>query len=321
MFLEHTPTKKEIIETHEKIKGYIHHTPVLTSKTLNKMLKCELFFKCENFQKTGSFKLRGAVNAISSLSDEELKNGVATHSSGNHAAAVALSAKVRNAKAYIVMPRTAPEIKKKAVAGYGAEIIFCEPTLKAREVSLKNITDKTGAVFIPSYNNYSIIAGQATAAKELIESTNKLDYILSPIGGGGLSSGTALSANYFSPDTKVIACEPTGADDAFRSIKTGKIIPMINPVTIADGLLTSLGDKTFPIIQQYVEKIVTVDDESIIKSMRLIWERMKIIIEPSSAVVLAAAFNRNELFTGKRVGLILSGGNVDLDNLPWQIDN
>ncbi len=317
MFLDHIPNKKEITETHEKIKDYIHHTPVLTSKALNKMLKCELFFKCENFQKTGSFKLRGAANAIHSLSDDELKNGVATHSSGNHAAAVALSAEMRSAKAYIVMPRTAPEIKKKAVAGYGAEIIFCEPTLKAREVSLKNITGKTGAVFIPSYNNYSIIAGQATAAKELIESTNKPDYILTPIGGGGLTSGTALSVNYFSPETQVIACEPVGADDAFRSIKAGKIIPMINPTTIADGLLTSLGDKTFPIIQQYIKEIITVDDESIIKSMRLIWERMKIIIEPSSAVVLAAVFNRNELFTGKRVGLILSGGNVDLDNLPW----
>jgi len=315
--MNHIPTIENINEAHDRIKKYIHNTPVLTSRSINEITGCEIFFKCENLQKVGAFKFRGASNAVLSLTKEELAKGVATHSSGNHAAALALAARNVGAKAYIVMPTSAPQIKKDAVTGYGAEIIFCEPTLEARETTLNKVVEKTGATFIHPYNNYTIIAGQATAAKELIEEVGEFDIVMAPVGGGGLLSGTALSTNYILPNAKVIAGEPKGADDAFRSLRDGKIYPSVNPRTIADGLLTSLGERTFGIIQKYVDEIITVEEESIISAMRMVWERMKIIIEPSSAVPLAAVMENKDKFRGKKIGMIFSGGNVDMDKLPW----
>jgi threonine dehydratase len=300
-----------------RIRNIIHHTPVMSSNNLNQLVDAEIFFKCENFQKVGAFKFRGATNAVLSLSEEDANRGVATHSSGNHAAALTLAAKMRGVPAYIVMPKTSPQVKKDAVAGYGAKITFCEPTLQSRENTLEEVVKKTGATFIHPYNNYQIIAGQATAALELIEEISDLDIVMTPVGGGGLLSGTALSTFYLSPSTKVIAAEPEGADDAYRSIKAGKIIPSVDPKTIADGLLTSLGEKTFPIVQKYVEQIVTVSDEATITAMRYIWERMKIIVEPSAAVPFGALLEKKIDISRKRIGIILSGGNVDLNNLPW----
>jgi threonine dehydratase len=300
-----------------RIQNIIHRTPVMSSTNLNQLVDAEIFFKCENFQKVGAFKFRGATNAVLSLSEEDANRGVATHSSGNHAAALTLAAKMRGVPAYIVMPKTSPQVKKDAVAGYGAKITFCEPTLQSRENTLEEVVKKTGATFIHPYNNYQIIAGQATAALELIEEISDLDIVMTPVGGGGLLSGTALSTFYLSPSTKVIAAEPEGADDAYRSIKAGKIIPSVDPKTIADGLLTSLGEKTFPIVQKYVEQIVTVSDEATITAMRYIWERMKIIVEPSAAVPFGALLEKKIDISRKRIGIILSGGNVDLNNLPW----
>ncbi|MEO1052929.1 MAG: pyridoxal-phosphate dependent enzyme [Bacteroidota bacterium] len=317
------PDLPTISEAHDRISPYIHRTPVLTSQSINEIAGCQIYFKCENFQKVGAFKARGALNAIFSLSDGELERGVTTHSSGNHAQAVALAAKMRNAKAYIVMPSSAPEVKRKAVLGYGAEVITCEPTLEARENTCQKLIEEKGATFIHPYDDYKVIAGQATAAKELIaqvresEKVETLDVIMTPVGGGGLLAGTALSVHLLSPDTTVIAGEPTGADDAYRSFEAGHIIPSTKPNTIADGLLTSLGERNFDIIKQHVEKIITVTDEEIVAAMRLIWERMKIIIEPSCAVPLAALLKQKEKFEGLKVGLILTGGNVDLGKLPF----
>ena len=305
------------IEASKRIENNAHRTPVLTSSSINKITESNLFFKCENFQKVGAFKFRGAFNAVASLKEEELKKGVATHSSGNHAAALALSAKMHGVKAYIVMPHTAPAIKKKAVEGYGAEIVFSEPTLESRQETLNKVVEETGAHFVPPFNDVRIIAGQATAAKELIEETDKLNFIIAPVGGGGLLSGTSLSAKYFGSNIKVIGAEPKGADDAFRSIRDNKIYLSVNPQTICDGLLTSLGDITFEVIKENVHEIITVKEETIIEAMRMIWERMKIIIEPSSAVVLAVVLENKEKFQNRNVGLILSGGNVDLEKLPW----
>jgi len=311
------PSLNEIIQAHKRIKPHIHRTPVLTSIAINSLCQAELFFKCENFQKVGAFKMRGASNAVFSLDETEAERGVATHSSGNHAAALALAAKNRGIKSYIVMPKTAPQIKRDAVDGYGAEIIFCQPTLQSREETLEKVVQKTGAVFIHPYNDYRIIEGQATAALELLEDTNNLDIAMAPVGGGGLLSGTCLSVSFLSPKTKVIAGEPKGADDAYRSLQAGKILPSVNPQTIADGLLTSLGEKTFPIIQKHIEEIITVSEKNIVNAMRLIWERMKIIIEPSAAVPLGAIFEKPSKFQSQRVGIILSGGNLDLSKLPW----
>ncbi len=308
------PDKHTILEAHERIKSYISHTPVMTSHSVNERAGCSVFFKCENFQKVGAFKARGAMNAALSLSPEQRAKGIATHSSGNHAQAIARAAKILGIKSYIVMPRTAPEIKKRGVLGYGGEIFECEPTLQAREATLAEVIKKTGATEIHPFNNYNVIAGQATAAKEFFEEVGPLDIIMAPVGGGGLLSGTALAAKYFSPNTIVIAGEPTGSDDAYRSLKSGKI-EQAQSNTIADGLLTSLGDKTFPIIQENVKEIITVTDDEIIDALRLVWERMKIIIEPSCAVPLAALLKEKERFTGKRVGIILSGGNVDLERV------
>jgi len=305
-------TKATIEEAHKRIKPFIYRTSILTNESIDNIAGCSIYFKCENFQKIGAFKARGAMNAALSLSPEQLKKGLATHSSGNHAQALARAAKIMGVKSYIVMPRTAPDIKKKGVRSFGGEIFECEPTLAARESTLAEVVKKTGATEIHPYNNYEVITGQATAAKELFEETPKLDYILTPVGGGGLLSGTALAAKYFSPSTQVIAGEPAGSDDAYRSLKSGHIeSPQSN--SIADGLLSSLGDKTFPLIQEYVKEIITVTDQEIITAMKLVWEEMKIIIEPSCAVPLAAVLKSKEKFADKNVGIILSGGNVDLE--------
>lgn len=311
------PEFADIQEAHARISPLIHRTPVLTSRSINLITGSELFFKCENLQKVGAFKFRGACNAVFSLSGEEAAKGVATHSSGNHAAALALAARMRGVPAYIVMPRTAPEIKKKAVAGYGGIITFCEPTLEARETTLARVAAETGATEVHPYDNFYVIAGQGTAAKELIEDAGEFECIMAPVGGGGLLSGTSLSVKHLNPGCKVIAAEPAGADDAFRSFRDGVVYPSVNPQTIADGLLTSLSERTYTVIRRNVDDIVTVSEEKIVEAMRLIWERMKIIIEPSSAVPLAAILEGKVKVTGKKVGIILSGGNLDLGKLPF----
>ena len=311
------PKFEDIKAAHDRIRPYIHHTPVLSSKSINEIVGAELFFKCENLQKVGAFKFRGACNSVFSLSDEEAKNGVCTHSSGNHAAALALAARMRGIPAYIVMPENAPEIKKIAVAGYGAQITFCTPTLEARESTLKKVATETGATEIHPYNYFNVICGQGTAAKELIEEIGTLNVVMAPVGGGGLLSGTAISTKAMLSGAKVIAAEPAGADDAFRSFYSKTLQPSVAPRTIADGLLTSLGSITFPIILKEVDQIATVSEESIVAAMRMIWERMKIIIEPSSAVPLAAILENKVDVKGKKVGIILSGGNIDLGRLPF----
>lgn len=306
-------SRQEIIIAQQRIKDYIHRTPILTSASINQLIGAELYFKCENFQKVGAFKMRGAANAILSLSEAERKKGVATHSSGNHAQAVALAAKKTETAAYIVMPETAPKVKVAAVKGYEASITFCAPTLEARESTLKKIVQETRAHFIPPYDDRRIIAGQATATWELLEDVAvPLDTLFVPVGGGGLLSGAALSAYYFGKNMEVIGTEPAGADDAYRSFKSGSLIPSKNPRTIADGLLTSLGNLNFEIIRNYVTDIWTVEDQFILKAMQLIWERMKIVVEPSAAVPLAAIFQHAGKVRGKRIGIILSGGNLDL---------
>jgi threonine dehydratase len=307
----------DIKQASARIAGRVHRTPVLTCGAIDDLAGATLYFKCENFQKVGAFKMRGATNAVLSLSDEEAAWGVATHSSGNHAQALALAARMRGIPAYIVMPSTAPSVKRAAVEGYGAEIITCEPTLQAREETLAKVVVRTGAVFIHPYDDDRIIAGQGTAAVELLGEVPDLDIVMTPVGGGGLLSGTALAVKSLAPDTLVIAAEPAGADDAAQSLEAGHIIPSVDPETVADGLLTSLGGRNFPIIKKHVSAIWTVGDPGIISAMKLIWERMKIIIEPSSAVCLAAIMDHPGEVDGLRIGIILSGGNVDLDRLPW----
>jgi len=302
----------------KRIERYARRTPVFTCESLNLLADAELFFKCENFQKVGAFKFRGACNAVFSLSNEEAKRGVATHSSGNHAAALALAAKLRGIDAHIVMPSNAPEVKRAAVAGYGGKVTLCEPTLEAREATIAQIVERTGAVLVHPYNDYRVIAGQGTAALELMQEIPSLDVVMTPVGGGGLLSGTCIAVTGVSPAARIIAAEPQGADDAFRSLKAGKIIPMTDPKTIADGLRSSLGDRTFAIMQKHVHEIITVSEEAIIHAMRQVWERMKIIIEASAAVPVAAVLQRNKNIIGRRVGIILSGGNVDLEKLPWR---
>ena len=308
---------KNIREAHQRIVSHIHRTPIMSSAGINEIAGCSIYFKCENFQKVGAFKARGGINAVLSLPPEELKNGVTTHSSGNHAQAIALAARIAGTRAYIVMPENAPKVKIQAVEAYGAEIIFCESTLDARESTVEEVIRKTNAKFIHPYNDERIIAGQATAAVELIEDLNKenikLDYLLAPVGGGGLLSGSSLSSHYLNPEGKVIGCEPEGADDAYRSFKEGRLIPQTNPQTVADGLRTSLGEKTFALISEYVDDILLATDEQTIQAMKLIWQRMKILVEPSCAVPLAALLSRPESFVAKNVGIILSGGNVDIN--------
>jgi len=311
------PSFADIEAAHDRIAPYIHRTPVLTSQSINAIAGAELYFKCENFQKIGAFKMRGAANVGLSLTEAERRKGLATHSSGNHAQAVALTAKSLNTKAYIVMPNNAPAIKKAATKGYGAEIFECEPTLQAREDGLAKVIEKYGATFIHPYNNFDVIAGQATAAKELIEDSPQLDVVMAPVGGGGLMSGTALITSFLLPKAEIIGAEPEAVDDAYRSFRSGTFQENTTTDTMADGLKTNLGDKTFAIIQKYVDDILTVSEDEIVAAMRLIWERMKIIIEPSCAVPLAALLKNKERFAGKKVGIILTGGNVDVENLPF----
>ncbi|MEM7582361.1 MAG: threonine/serine dehydratase [Acidobacteriota bacterium] len=310
-------TREVILEAHKRIRGHAHRTPVMRSATLEDCFGAEVYFKCENLQRVGAFKFRGGINAVSQLSDDELARGVTTHSSGNHAQALSLAARIAGTRAQIVMPENAPTVKLAAVRGYGAEVTLCEPTLAARESTTARIMKETGAVLVHPYDDERIIAGQATAAKELIEDTPTLDIILMPVGGGGLASGTALSAHYFSPSTRVIAIEPSGADDAYRSLAAGHIVPSVAPKTLADGLLSSLGQRNFPILERRLDSIVTVDDDEIIAAMRWLWERMKIVVEPSGAVPFAAVHAGKLDIAGQRVGIILTGGNVDLDRLPW----
>jgi threonine dehydratase len=311
------PGREDILLAAERIKPTLHRTAILTCRYIDELVGASIYFKCENFQKAGAFKSRGATNALLSYDQYDIKSGVATHSSGNHAAALARAAQLRHIPAYIVMPENSSKVKVEAVKGYGGRITFCKPTLIAREEKLNDVLNETNAFEIHPYNNYAVIAGQATAALELIEDQPGFDTIISPVGGGGLLSGTALAAHYFSPKTNVIGAEPTGADDAYQSFYQKKFIPSINPDTIADGLRTSLGSLTFPIIRRLVSDIVTVNDHATIEAMKLVWERMKIIIEPSSAVALAMVIKHKHRFAGQKIGIIISGGNVDLMHLPW----
>lgn len=308
-------TATNILEAHDRIRPYIHQTPVLTCQTLDRLTGSNLFFKCENFQKIGAFKIRGGMNAALSMDAGSLQKGLATHSSGNHAQAIAYAARVLGTPAFIVMPNNSPKVKVDAVRGYGADITFCEPNQEARELTLKKVLERTGATFIHPYNDERVITGQATCVKELIEQVEGLDMVIAPVGGGGLLSGTSLGIHHFSPQTKVYAGEPEGAADAVLSFRSGIIekAPYID--TIADGLLTSLGDLTLPIIRQLVTDILTVSDHEIIASLRLVYERLKIVVEPSCVVTLAAVLRYPDIFQNKRVGLILTGGNVDLTKL------
>lgn len=317
MVMSSTPTDNDIRRAHERILPHIHNTPVLTSQFINELTDAHLFFKCENFQKTGSFKMRGASNAIFSLKPEERLNGFATHSSGNHAQAVAYACKTAGVSAYIVMPRNAPKVKIDAVKNYGGNIVFCEPNETARQEACAKIIQETNAVFIPPFDDLAIIAGQASCAKELIETHADLDYLLTPVGGGGLAAGTALSVKYFSPKTEVILGEPESVNDTYLSLKAGKIIPVSQTHTMADGLKTTVGKLNFEIIQNHVKEVITVSEDEISSAMRMIWERMKIVIEPSCAVPFAALLGRKAFFKNKKVGIILTGGNVDLGNLPF----
>jgi len=312
-----TPCFGDIQQAARRIAPYVHRTPVMTSRAINEATAAEVFFKCENLQKIGAFKIRGATNAVFSLPDSKTGYGVTTHSSGNHAAALAQAARWRAITATVVMPENAPLIKKKAVAGYGARIIYCEPTLQAREDTVAQVIKETQAEFVHPYDNPHVIAGQGTAVLEFLEQVDALDAVITPVGGGGLLSGTALTVNTLSNSTRVYGAEPQNVNDAWLSLKTGRIMPVPDKQSVADGLLTSLGELNFPIIQKHVTGIMTVSETSIISAMRLIWERMKLIVEPSAAVTLAALLKNPDQFSGQRVGIILSGGNVDLEKLPW----
>jgi threonine dehydratase len=311
------PSLIDIQKAHDRIRPFVHRTPVMSSQQLNRIFGCDLYFKCENFQKVGAFKFRGATNAVLMLDEDQKKRGVVTHSSGNHAAALALAARMNGIKAYIVMPENAPSVKKAAVAGYGARITYCKPTLSAREETCNSIIEREGATLVHPYDNFNVICGQGTAALELLEDVDDLEIIIAPIGGGGLMSGSSICSRGIKSNIKVIGAEPFNANDAWKSFKSGELIPSVNPLTIADGLLTSLSELTFTAIRNNVDDILTVREETILKSMILVWERMKIIIEPSSATVLGVISENPEFFKGKKTGLIISGGNVDLKNLPF----
>ncbi|HZC17728.1 MAG TPA: pyridoxal-phosphate dependent enzyme [Caulobacteraceae bacterium] len=306
-----------IAAAHARIAPHIHRTPVLTSRRIDAIVGASVWFKAENFQRVGAFKARGAFNAVLSLSDEAARAGVCTHSSGNHAAALALAARERGIAAHIVMPRTASAIKRAAVAGYGGQIVLCEPTFVAREAAAAEIAARTGAVPVPPFDDDAIIAGQATAAVELIGEVPGLEVVTCPVGGGGLLAGTALASRWLEPGARVIAAEPAGADDAWRSFTSGVRVTEAAPVTIADGLMTVLGKRNFAIMRDCVDEVLTVGEAAIVEAMRLVWMSMKIVIEPSAAVPVAAMLEHRGVFEGRRVGVILSGGNVDLDRLPW----
>ena len=311
------PSFNDIQTAYIRIHKHIHRTPVLKAESVNALTGAVLYFKCENFQKAGAFKYRGAANAVLSLTEEEARHGVATHSSGNHAAALALAAQKKGIRCYVAMPRTAPAVKIEAVKGYGAGITFCEPTLESREEVLAGILKDTGATFIHPFNSFPVICGQGTAALEFLEDEPDLEMMLVPVGGGGILSGSVIAAKSIHPDITVYGCEPRNADDACRSFHTGQLQLSVNPRTLADGLLTSLSPLTFEIIRHRVDDIFTVSEESIVLAMLMIWQRMKIIVEPSSAVALAVVLENPELFRGKRTGIILTGGNADLMNLPF----
>ncbi len=311
------PTLDDIGAAARRVAGRVHRTPVITSRSIDAELGASLFFKCENFQRTGSFKIRGATNAVRQLHAESAARGVATHSSGNHAAALASASRGRGIVAHVVMPRNSARVKLAAAARYGANVVLCNPTLEARERTLRDLVRETGATVIHPYNDLRVIAGQGTAALELLHDLSHLDVVITPVGGGGLTAGTAIVVRALSPGSRMVAAEPAGADDACRSHRERRLIPVENPKTIADGLRTSLGDKTFPMIRDLVDQIVTVEEESIVRAMRMIWERMKIVVEPSAAVPLAALLEKRLNVSGKQVGIVLSGGNVDLDRLLW----
>lgn len=311
------PSLKNIEKARTNISGFIHRTPVLTSKQINEITGAELFIKCENFQKVGAFKFRGATNAILNLPNELKNKGVATHSSGNHAQALALAAKMNGVKATIVMPSNSPEVKKKAVEGYGAEVVLCEPNLKARESTLAEVIAENGATEIHPYKNFDVISGQGTAALELLEDADDLDIIMTPVGGGGLTGGCSTAVKAIDSNIKFIAVEPEGADDAYRSFKSQQWVPSEDPDTICDGLLTSTGEINFEIIKNNVDDILTVSDSAVLKAMRLYFERMKIVTEPSGAVTLAAVLEYPGLFAGKRTGIVISGGNIDISRFGY----
>lgn len=311
------PTYDDVLAAHERIKPYIHETPVLTSRLLNELTGAELFFKCENFQKAAAFKVRGASNAVFGLTEEEAKKGVATHSSGNHALSLSYAAGQRGIPVTVVMPRTAPQAKKDAVVGYGGTIVECEPSTSSREAVFAEVVAESGADFVHPYNDPRVIAGQATCSKELVSQVENLDAVIAPIGGGGMVSGTCLTLSNIAPEIKIYAAEPLNADDAARSFRAGHIIADDAPNTVADGLKVPLKDLTWHFVSNHVTDILTATEEEIIDAMKLIWKHMKIVVEPSSAVPLATILKNPEIFKGKRVGVILTGGNVDLDKLPW----
>ena len=311
------PTYEDVERAHERIRPHVHETPVLTSRTFNDLTGAELFFKCENFQKAGVFKARGASNAVFSLSDAQAARGVATHSSGNHGLSLAYAAGRRGIPCHVVMPRTAPEAKKEAVRGYGGTITECEPSTSSREEVFARVVEETGAEFVHPYNDPRVIAGQATCSKELLAQTGGLDAVIAPIGGGGMVSGTCLTLSSIAPDVEIFAAEPKQADDAWRSLRAGHIIADDAPVTVADGLKVPLKDLTWHFVKNHVSDILLAEEQEIIDAMYLIWQRMKIVVEPSSAVTLATILKNRETFAGKRVGVILTGGNVDLKKLPW----
>lgn len=311
------PTYDDVLAAHDRIRPYVHRTPVLTSSYFNELTGAELFFKCENFQKAGAFKARGASNAVFGLNDEQAAKGVATHSSGNHGLSLSYAAGRRGIKATVVMPRTAPDAKKAAVRGYGGTVVECEPSTTSREAVFAEVVAESGADFIHPYNDPRVIAGQATCSKELVEDVGDLDIYIAPIGGGGMISGSCLTLSTISPKTKIIAAEPKNADDAYRSFKAGHIIADDAPNTIADGLKVPLKDLTWHFVSNHVSDILLATEEEIIDAMRLTWQRMKIVMEPSCAVPLATILKNKEIFAGKRVGVVITGGNVDLDKLPW----
>ena len=311
------PTHDDVLEAHRRIAPYIRRTPVLTSSILNALTGAELFFKCENFQKSAAFKARGASNAVFGLDDATAKNGVATHSSGNHALSLCYAAQRRGIPCHVVMPRTASRAKKEAVVGYGGNVTECEPSMTAREAAFAEVQALTGADFVHPYNDPRVIAGQATCSRELLEQTEGLDAVIAPIGGGGMVSGTCLTLSAQAPEMKVYAAEPEQADDAARSLRAGRIIADDAPETVADGLRVPLKALTWHFVSRHVTDILTASEQEIVDAMRLMWARMKIVVEPSSAVPLAAILKNRDAFAGRRVGVIVTGGNVDLDRLPW----
>ena len=311
------PTYEDVVAAHERIAPYIHRTPVLTSTYFNELTGAELFFKCENFQKAGAFKVRGACNAVFGLCDEKARAGVATHSSGNHALSLSYAAGRRGIPCNVVMPRTAPQAKKDAVRGYGGIITECEPSTSSREATFAEVQAETGAEFVHPYNDPRVIAGQGTCSREMMEQVEGLDAVIAPIGGGGMISGTCLTLSNIAPDVEIYAAEPEQADDAYRSFKAGHIIADDAPVTIADGLKVPLKENTWHFVSNFVTDILTASEEEIVDAMKLTWKRMKIVMEPSCAVPLATILKNPEVFRGKRVGVVVTGGNVDLDALPW----